>query len=196
MPTRVHLASLREIENELLELAADDAELFVSDAELFLQKQFERTFKHWARGNPSDRRGANKYGIPRVEFFHNIKKERNRGISIEINALVIGDNGGAHVLWHWLTFGTKAYKPPKNIRFPIRKNTRTRPRQLDAKPFPGYDNPKKWVTITPAKGRKGIQAREWYEAIYDEFRKYLARNRGSIGSAEMVYFTKRVRIEK
>lgn len=165
MPTHVHRYPSQEL-NRLLDELLDDAEVeahkLAADIEVFLRKQFERTFAHW--GNSK----RNKFAVPSVKITKKVIRNRKDGIRIVLTCLVT-DGSTAHVLWHWLSFGTKDYTAKKNLVFRSRVKARTQPHKLDVDPFPGWGD---WVTIKKGRVRKGIEPREWYEAIADELRKY------------------------
>lgn len=167
MPTRVHRHPTQErkaIISDLLDDAEKDAHLVAADIEIFLRQQFERTFAHWGDS------GRNKFNRPSVKITKKITRSNTKGITILLQCLVT-DGGGAapHILWHWLSFGTKDIVAKKNLVFQARAANRTFVRDLDAQPFPGWGS---WVTIKKGKVRKGIQAREWYEAVVDELKEH------------------------
>lgn len=173
MPTKITL--LKEMRDQiiadLLKQAEGDAKAYAKQVEAFLKKQFERTFAHW---NES---GRNKFPPPEVEFKTYVRASQ-KGIQIIINAVVVAPGGQVHRLWHWLAFGTKDIVAQKTLGpFPIRKANRTKVRDLDADPFPGFTG--EWRSIGKGKVRKGIEARQWYEAVVDELKKFVDKTGNS-----------------
>lgn len=78
-------------------------------------------------------------------------------------------NGEPHQIWHYLSGGTRERIQPVTVRFPERKDVRTSPGDLQARPFPGYTGD--WVTLVKGRRVSGIDARNWYSTAAPEIRK-------------------------
>jgi hypothetical protein len=130
----------------------------------FVDQQFGRTFKFWGDS------GVNKFERPLTKYTIAINKNKS-GVKMVVRVVVVDGSGQPHVLWHYLTFGTRDWRATKTIRFRVRNQNRTTPNTLDVAPFAGFGS---WVTLKAGRVRKGIVARRWYEAVLDEVEKWAA----------------------
>ena len=155
---------MRLVEDKLL--AVSKKQMETKGAQLIKsieQPLYERTFKYW-----NDSKDNTEPRTPVVKFVVTIRKERGKGATLRIRSYVQNPSKRApSVVWHLMEGGVKAHIQKKNSP-PLffRKEPRTRVKELDAQPFPGWSNATP-VYIKAGTPIRATPARLWYEVIRD-----------------------------
>lgn len=155
------------IAKALVHQSADDARKVSGFAKDIQRDMYARTTKHW---NAS---GINRYRKPSPEFVIEVIEHSDR-VVLNIRSYQKG-GGEISPLWYWLDLGTSG-RIQRNTSPPIRerKALRTKVRDLDSNPFPGFTG--RLFVIRKGRYVRGIAAREWSDTIGEKTEEQLKAN--------------------
>jgi len=155
---------MRLIEDKLLAVSKSQMETKAADKIKAIQKpMYEATVKYWNDSGVTREKRA-----PIPKFIVTVRKERGKGATLRIRSYAQNPSTRApSFIWHLIEGGIADHVQKKNSP-PIflRKSPRTRVKELNSGPFPGFTT-KKRIYIKAGTKIRGTPARLWYDIIRD-----------------------------
>lgn len=144
------------IAKALVHQSAKDATRVAGFLKDIQRDMYARTTKHWNNS------GINRFPKPSPEFVIQVIEQKDR-IVIVFRSYMRG-GGEISPLWYWLDFGTRN-RIQRRTSPPIRerKDLRTKIRDLDSDPFPGFTGRR--FVIRAGRPVRGIPGRQWSDVI-------------------------------